>query len=44
MRIIALRTPRAFWTEHADAEAARRAWYADARHAEQTVRTVDRGQ
>jgi mRNA interferase HigB len=34
MRIIALRTLREFWTAHADAEAALRAWYADARQAE----------
>jgi mRNA interferase HigB len=34
MRIIALRTLREFWTEHADAEAVLRAWYADTRHAD----------
>lgn len=34
MRIIALRTLREFWTAHADAEEALRAWYADARQAE----------
>lgn len=33
MRVIALRTLREFWMEHADAEDALRAWYADARHA-----------
>jgi len=34
VRIIALRTLREFWTTHADAEEALRAWYADARQAE----------
>lgn len=34
VRIIALRTLREFWTAHADAEEALRAWYADARQAE----------
>lgn len=34
MRIIVLRTLREFWTAHADAEEALRAWYADARQAE----------
>lgn len=34
MRVIALRTLREFWTDHADAEAALRAWYADARQAD----------
>ena len=34
MRIIALRTLREFWTNHAGAEAALRAWYSDARRAD----------
>ena|SRR5579859_7355593 len=34
MRIIALRTLREFWTDHSGAEAALRAWHADARHAD----------
>ena len=34
MRIIARRTLREFWTDHADAEIALRAWYADAEKAE----------
>lgn len=34
MRIIALRALREFWTTHADAEEALRAWYADARQAD----------
>ncbi len=34
MRIIALRTLREFWTDHADVEAALRAWYADAKRAD----------
>ncbi|HLK59192.1 MAG TPA: type II toxin-antitoxin system HigB family toxin [Chthonomonadaceae bacterium] len=34
MRIIALRTLREFWTTHSDAEAALRAWYADAKQAD----------
>jgi mRNA interferase HigB len=34
VRIIALRTLREFWTAHADAEEALKAWYADARQAE----------
>lgn len=34
MRIIALRTLREYWTSHADAEDALRAWYADAKQAE----------
>jgi mRNA interferase HigB len=33
MRIIALRTLREFWTQHADAEGALRAWYDDTRKA-----------
>ena len=33
MRVIALRTLREFWTSHADAEEALRAWHADARRA-----------
>jgi mRNA interferase HigB len=34
VRIIAVRTLREFWTSHADAEDALRAWYADARKAD----------
>ena len=34
MRIIARRTLREFWTDHADAETALRAWYSDAEKAE----------
>jgi mRNA interferase HigB len=34
VRIIALRTLREFWTDHADAEQPLRAWYADAKSAE----------
>ncbi len=33
MRVIALRTLREFWTTHADAEDALRAWHADAQRA-----------
>jgi mRNA interferase HigB len=33
VRILALRTLREFWTRHADAEGALRAWYSDARRA-----------
>ena len=34
MRIIAIRPLREFWTDHADAEAALRAWHADAKQAD----------
>ncbi len=34
MRIVDLRALRDFWTGHADAEAALRAWYADAKQAD----------
>jgi mRNA interferase HigB len=37
MRILSRRTLREFWTNHADAETALRAWYADAEKAEWTT-------
>jgi mRNA interferase HigB len=34
MRVIALRTLRDFWEQHADSKAPLRAWYYEARHAD----------